>query len=92
MAEVPKGPIEVRGHSAPNVPLNVRVEATNSLGGLIGVNQNVLSRTVTTDERGNFAFSFEPPSVTMPGTRYEVNISGNWAGQEQSKQLTLVQR
>jgi len=92
MAEVPKGPVEVRGRSAPNVPLNVRVEATNSLGGLIGVNQNVLSRTVTTDGSGNFAFSFEPPSVTMPGTRYEVNISGNVAGQEQSKQLTLVQR
>jgi len=92
MAEVHKGPIEVRGRSAPNVPLNVHVEATNALGGLIGVNQNVLSRTVTTDERGTFAFSFEPPVVTMPGTRYEVNISGNLAGQERSQQLTLVQR
>lgn len=92
MAEVPKGPIEVRGRSAPNVPLNVRVEATSALGGLIGVNQNLLSSTVTTDDRGNFAFRFDPPSITMPGTRYEVNISGEWAGQEKSKHLTLVQR
>lgn len=92
MAEVPKGPIEVRGRSAPNVPLNVRVEATNALGGLIGVNQHLFASTVTTDDRGNFVFRFDPPSIIMPGTRYEVNISGEWAGQEKSKQLTLVQR
>ena len=92
MAEVQRGPIEVRGRSAPNVALNVRVEATNVLSGMIGGSQNVLSRTVTTDERGNFAFSFEPPTVTVPGTRYEVNISGTLAGEEKSKRLTLVQR
>jgi hypothetical protein len=92
MAEVQRGPIEVRGRSAPNVALHVRVEATNALSGLIGGTQNVLSRTVTTDERGNFAFSFEPPTVTVPGTRYEVNISGTLAGQEKSTQLTLQQR
>lgn len=92
MAEVHKGPIEVRGRSAPNVPLNVRVEATSALGGLVGVNQNVFSSTVTADESGNFTFTFEPPSIIMPGTRYQVNISGHWAGQEKSKQLTLVQR
>jgi len=92
MAEVPKGPVEVKGRSAPNLPLNVRVEATNALGGLIGANQKILSSTVTTDERGNFAFRFEPPSITLPGTRYEVNISGQRGGEEKSKQLTLVQR
>ena len=92
MAEVLKGSIEVRGRSAPNLPLNVRVEATNALGGLIGAKQSILSSTVTTDERGNFTFRFESPSITMPGTRYEVNISGQWAGEEKSKQLTLVQR
>jgi hypothetical protein len=92
MAEVQRGLIEVRGRSAPNVALNVRVEATNALSGLIGGTQNILSRTVTTDERGNFAFSFEPPTVTVPGTRYEVNISGTLAGQEKSTQLTLQQR
>ena len=85
-------PVEVRGRSAPHVPLNVDAQATNALRGLIGINQNVFSNTVTTDERGHFAFRFEPPSVTMPGTRYEVNNAGNVAGQEKSMQLTLVQQ
>jgi hypothetical protein len=92
MAHVPKGPIEVKGHGAPNVPQNVRVDASSALGGMVGMNQNVFASTVNTDENGNFVFSFEPPTITMPGTRYEVNISGNWAGQDKSKQLTLVQR
>jgi len=92
MAHVPKGPVEVKGHAAPNVPLNVRVDTNSALGGIVGMNQNVFSSTVNTDENGNFVFSFEPPSITLPGTRYEVNISGNWAGQDKSKQLTLVQR
>jgi len=92
MAEVHKGPIEVKGRSAPNLPLNVHVEATNALSGLLGGKQSILSSTVTTDESGNFSFRFEPPTLTMPGTRYEVNISGNVAGQEKNKQLTLVQR
>jgi len=92
MAHVPKGPVEVKGRGAPNVPLNVRVDASSALGGIVGMNQNVFANTVNTDENGNFVFTFEPPTITMPGTRYEVNISGTWAGQERSKQLTLVQR
>jgi len=92
MAHVPKGPVEVKGRAAPNVPLNVRVDANSALGGIVGMNQNVFTSTVNTDENGNFKFTFEPPTITMPGTRYEVNISGNWAGEEKSKQLTLVQR
>jgi hypothetical protein len=92
MAEVHRGLIEVRGRSAPNLPLNVHVAASNALSGLMGGKQSVLSSTVTTDENGNFSFSFEPPAITVPGTRYEVNISGNMAGQDKSKQLTLVQR
>lgn len=92
MTHVPKGPVEVKGRAAPNVPLNVRVEASSSLGGIVGMNQNVFASTVNTDENGNFDFTFEPPTITMPGTHYEVNISGHWAGEEQSKQLTLVQR
>jgi len=91
MAEVRGGSIEVRGRSAPNLPLTVQVEATTSVGGLIGLNQNIMSRTVTTDDRGNFTFSFEP-RLTVPGTHYEVNISGTMGGQEKKQKLTLVQR
>ena len=92
MAAVHKGPVDVTGRSAPHLPLHVHVEATHALSGLMGGKQSVLSSTVTTDENGNFSFRFEPPTITVPGTRYEVNISGTMAGQEKKKQLTLVQR
>jgi hypothetical protein len=91
MAEVRGGSVEIRGRSAPNLPLTVQVEATTSVGGLFGVNQNVMSRTVTTDDRGNFVFNFEP-RLKVPGTQYEVNISGTMDGQEKSRKLTLVQK
>lgn len=92
MAEVHRGPVEVKGRSAPNLPLNVHVEASNPLSGFIGGKQSILSSTVTTDDNGNFSFSFDPPAITVPGTRYEVSVSGNQAGQDKNKQLTLVQR
>ncbi len=85
------GSIEVRGRTAPNVSLNVNVEATASVGGLFGVSQNVFTRTIKADSRGDFVFTFEP-RVTVPGARYEVSVSGTHGGQEKSKKLTLVQQ
>jgi hypothetical protein len=91
MSEVGGGVIEVRGRSAPHLTLQVSVEATATVGGLLGLNQTLLTRTITTDEQGHFAFTFEPP-VTLPGARYEVRVTGTRGGQEQSRTLTLVQR
>lgn len=91
MSEVGRGPIEIHGRSTPHSPLNVLVEATTSMGGIIGVNQNVLKRTVTSDAQGHFAFTFEP-RFTVPGTRYEVSVTGTRAGEDKSRTLTLVQR
>jgi len=91
MSQVGGGPIEVHGRSTPHSPLNVLVEATTSMGGVIGINQNVLKRTITSDEQGRFAFTFEP-RFTVPGTRYEVSVTGTRAGEEKSRTLTLVQR
>jgi hypothetical protein len=91
MSEVGGGAIEVRGRSAPHQSLQVVVEAITSVGGLVGLNQNVLTRTITTDDRGHFAFTFEP-RFTVPGTRYEVSVTGIQAGQEQRRTLTLVRR
>jgi len=91
MSQVGGGPIEIHGRSTPHSSLNVLVEATTSMGGVIGINQNVLKRTITSDEQGRFAFTFEP-RFTVPGTRYEVSVTGTRAGEEKSRTLTLVQR
>jgi hypothetical protein len=91
MSEVGSGAIEVRGRSAPHQALQVVVEAVTSVGGVAGFNQNILTRTITTDDRGQFAFTFEP-RLPVPVTRYEVRVSGTVAGQEHSRTLTLVRR
>ena len=91
MSEVGSGAVEVRGRSAPRQSLQVVVEAITSVGGLAGFNQNILTRTITTDDRGQFAFTFEP-RLPVPVTRYEVRVSGTVAGQEHSRTLTLVRR
>lgn len=91
MSKVGKGPVEIRGRSTPHSSLNVLVEATTSMGGVIGLNQNVMTRTITSDEQGHFAFTFEP-RFTVPGTRYEVSVTGTRAGEEKKRTLTLVQR
>jgi hypothetical protein len=91
MSEVGSGAIEVRGRSAPHQSLQVVVEAITAVGGITGLNQNILTRTITTDDRGQFAFTFEP-RLPVPVTRYEVRVSGTVAGQEHSRTLTLVRR
>lgn len=84
------GTVEVRGRSIPNTPLNVRVQASTSLAGLIGFNREVLNRTVTTDSQGNFSFTFNP-TLAVPGTRYEVSLNAPNASQVNPTTLILFQ-
>jgi hypothetical protein len=91
MSEVGSGAIEVRGRSAPHQALQVVVEGITSVGGVAGLKQNILTRTITTDDRGQFAFTFEP-RLPVPVTRYEVRVSGTLAGQEHIRILALVRR
>lgn len=88
---VGKGPIEVKGRSAPNTSLDVQVQATASLAGMVGFNRNILTQTVQTDSRGNFSVTFEPP-IAVPGARYEMTVSTQSGGQPVEKKLTLIQK
>lgn len=82
------GAVEVKGRSAPNVDVSVNVEALASLAGIIGMNQNIFNRTVRSDAKGNFTFTFEPRYV-VPGTRYEVKLSVGEGDQKREQTLVL---
>ena len=82
------GPVEVRGRSAPNTDIDVRVNATASLAGLFGVNQNILDSTVRSDSQGYFSFNFQP-RFAVPGTRYEVKLSASDGNQTREQTLVL---
>jgi hypothetical protein len=85
------GTVEVRGRSAPNTTVNVNVNAVNSLGGLVGLNRNVLTRTVQTDSQGNFSFSFNP-GLAVRGTRYDISLSAGQGNQNSQQTLVLYQQ
>ncbi|MFB2981821.1 hypothetical protein [Microseira sp. BLCC-F43] len=84
------GRVEVQGRSAPNATVNVNVQATSSLAGLFGFQRNILERTIRSDEQGNFSFAFNP-AISIPGTRYEVNLSATRGDQTSEQTLVLFQ-
>lgn len=85
------GTVEVTGRSAPNATVNVNVKAVNSLGGIVGLNRDVFSQSVRTDNRGNFNFSFQP-RLNVPGTRYEISLSAIRGNQTAVESLVLIQQ
>jgi hypothetical protein len=84
------GTVEVTGRSAPNTMIDVNVQATNSLAGLIGFNRNIFDRSIQTDARGNFSFTFNP-NLDISGTRYEVSLSATKGNQTSEETLVLIQ-
>ncbi|MGI0488251.1 hypothetical protein ACN4EK_22645 [Pantanalinema rosaneae CENA516] len=85
------GTVEVRGRSLPNTTVDVNVEASTSLAGVVGLNRNVFNRTISTDAQGNFSFSFRP-IVPVPGTRYNVSLSATNGNQRNEQSLVLIQQ
>jgi hypothetical protein len=85
------GTVEVRGRSAPNTIVNVNVNAVTSLAGVVGLNRNVLTRTVQTDSQGNFSFSFNS-SLAVRGTRYEVSLTAGQGTQSNPQTLVLIRQ
>lgn len=84
------GTVEVEGRSAPNATVNVKVQATSSVGGLFGFERNILERTVKADEQGLFSFAFRP-NISLPGTKYEVNLSASRGDRTSEETLVLFQ-
>ncbi len=91
-SQVESSTVEIRGRSASQATVAVQIQATNALGGLLGLNQNLLNRSVQTDGQGNFSFAFQPPAVKVPGTRYEVSLNARKGDQVETQTLILFQR
>lgn len=86
-AQVGAGAIDIRGRTAPDAKLDVKVQAFAAIAGFFGLSQQIYTQALKADAGGYFAFSFQP-QVTVAGTRYEVTI--NASKSEMSKELKLV--
>lgn len=85
------GTIQVQGRSAPETTIDINVKATNSLAGIVGINRDVLSRSIQTDAQGNFNFEFEP-LVDIAGTRYEISLDATNGDRTNQETLVLIQQ
>jgi hypothetical protein len=85
------GTVEVKGRSLPNTTVKVNVQSTKSLAGVVGVKRPVLSRSIQTDTKGNFSFTFQP-SLVVSGTRYEVGLSAIQGSQTRTASIVLIQK
>ena len=91
-AQIASGATEVRGRTAPNAQVDVKVTQTASVAGLFGINQDIFSETVRADANGNFAFRFQP-QINVPGARYEAGMKARTdQGQSRDMQLVLFQQ
>lgn len=100
-AQVGQEVTTVRGRTAPNAVVQVRVDAispANERSGGAGVAEQLLVQTVVANAEGDFAFSFNPryyrdgaSTLPVPGTRYEVSLSANRDRQGAESKLLLIQ-
>ena len=89
-AEV-SGGTEIRGRTAPDASVQVQVQGIASLAGLFGITQPILNQTVKADANGNFNFSFQP-QISVPGTRYEINLRATKGDLNKDLKLVLFQK
>lgn len=90
-AQVSGGTIEIRGRTAPDARVDVRVQGLSSVAGFFGVRQQIYDQSLRADPNGNFAFSFRP-QIAVPGTRYEITMNAAKADLRTESQLVLFQQ
>lgn len=90
-ATVSGGTTEVRGRTAPDAQVDVKVQGLSSVAGLFGVRQQVYDQSLRADPNGNFAFSFRP-QYSVPGTRYEITMNATKADLKTEAHLVLFQQ
>lgn len=90
-AQIGGGTTEVRGRTAPDAQVDVKVQGLSSVAGLFGVSQQIFDQSLRADGNGNFAFSFRP-QYAMPGTRYEVTMNATKADLKTETHLVLFQQ
>lgn len=92
-ATIDTGVVQVRGRTAPNTPVRVRIDAVPPLiGQRLGVAQQLMNETVQSDAQGNFSFNFDTKGMPAPGTRYEMVLSVGSGNQAAEARLVLLQR
>ncbi len=90
-AQVSGGVTEVRGRTAPDAKVDVRVQGISSLAGLFGVTQQIHDQSLRADANGNFGFSFRP-QYAAAGTRYEITLNATKADLNTETKLVLFQQ
>jgi hypothetical protein len=90
-AQVPSGPVEIRGRTVADAEIHATVQATASLAGALGLSQQIFNQRLRSDVNGNFSFVFQSP-VRIPDTRFEVTIVVTKDGQSKETRLVLQQR
>lgn len=88
---VGSGQTVVQGRTGPNALVEVTVQATAPVGGVVNISQNLFSQTVQADANGNFAFSFTP-QIPIPNTRYDIAMVSNRGGVTHESRMSLFQR
>jgi hypothetical protein len=90
-AQVPGGPVELRGRTAPGANVAITVQATATLAGAFGLSQQIVNETMRADDSGNFAVTFQSP-LPVPGTRFEVAVVATKGGLTKETKLVLLQQ
>lgn len=90
-AQVPSGPIEVRGITAPNATVEAVVQATASLAGAFGLSQQIFNQSMRADQNGNFSFTFQSP-LPVPGAQFQITIVATKGNLRKDEKLVLIQQ
>jgi len=90
-ATISGGTTEVRGRTAPNAQVDVKVQSLSSIAGLFGVTQQIVDQSLRADGNGDFAFSFSP-QFSMPGARYEITMNATKADLKAEMNMVLLQQ
>jgi hypothetical protein len=87
------GQLVLQGRTAPYASVRVQVESISSVGGLLGLTQQVADQTVQADRNGYFSTVVAPrTALPLPGTRYEVRLTASSGGQTAEERVSLLQR
>jgi hypothetical protein len=84
--------VTLQGRTVPFASVHVQVDSVANVGGLLGVTQPVLDRTVQADRNGNFSVAVAPSGFAIPGQRYDVRMTATDGDQRGEERITLQRR
>ncbi len=91
MAQISAGLIELRGRTSPDASVDVQVTSVSAIFGMLGLSQNLLSKTVRADGNGNFSLSFQAPQMPSGGGRLQIGLVATKGSLRQVQNLVLMQ-